>query len=83
MPVERRKPKTRIFYKMKQITLPLAPDGEDARTRGLKITTSDIVNIVLKKAPPRLSVEEKKAAFFKPQSAIHLELLSKFPTSKR
>lgn len=80
------RPKTRILYQMKQINLPLSADGEDSRKQieeqrqPLKITESDITKVVLKKTPPRLSVEEKKVAFFTPQAAFHVELLNRFST---
>lgn len=96
-----RKPKTRIFYKMKE--LPITKDGEDTLVReqdngfivdpsprtsssGLslakppKITMGDISSVVLKKAPPLLNVEEKKAIFFHPQRPIHVELLQRLHT---
>lgn len=79
MPTEpKKKPKTRIFYKMKRISLPLAPNGEDVRQIAPKITKDDIAAVVLRKAPPQLTIEEKRAEFFKPQSAVHTELLRRF-----
>jgi hypothetical protein len=94
-PPPARKPKTRIFYKMKE--LPLTKDGEDSRTGGRrpllvcpgncgdvaillkppKITDGDIAKVALKKAPPLLTLEEKKEAFFQPQQAVHIELLQR------
>jgi hypothetical protein len=98
-PICGRKPKTRIFYKMKE--LPLTVDGED--TRGMrkpedevssavvvttcssnsgrpKITDEVISAVVLKRAPPRMSMEEKKASFFEPQRPIHVELFQRLHT---
>ena len=79
MPVEKKRPKTRIFYRMKQICLPLAPNGEDMRRR---ITLDAISSVVLKKAPPQRTIEEKRAEFFRPQSALHCELLRRVKSTK-
>ena len=86
-----KKPKTRIFYRMK--SLPIDKNGEDTLVReedsGFivdkpillesppKITEKAIAEIVLKEAPPLMSVEQKRDAFFQGPTPVHVELLQR------
>ena len=56
------------------------PTSVDSGGGGLsrpKITDQAIAAVALKKAPPPMSIEEKRAAFFEPQRPIHAELLQR------
>jgi hypothetical protein len=43
-----------------------------------RITTAEIVRVSLRRAPPPLTVEQKRAAFFAGAGPVHAELLRHF-----
>ena len=90
-----KRPRAKIFFGMKDIKLPLAEDGEDIRgiidssttttvkietTPKIKISDDALATVSLKKAPPLMSVEEKRATFFQPPRPIFVELLQRLQT---